>query len=188
MKKWRRWGWALLWACLTLVRAAPFQDGETVCFLGDSITHGGLYHSLIYDYYLTRFPERTIRFVNAGISGDTAGGALERLQEDVLAHHPTTVVILLGMNDVGRGNYVESPDEGKRKAAQDAIERYRTRMDQILETLRAAGPMKIVLLTPSPYDQTVVNDRNNNQPGCNDGLGLCAEIVRSLAGKHDAEV
>lgn len=55
-----------------------FKDGETVCFLGDSITHGGRFHSFVYDYYLTRFPERTIRFVNAGVSGDSAGGALGR--------------------------------------------------------------------------------------------------------------
>lgn len=54
-------------------RAELFKDGETVCFLGDSITHGGRFHSYVYDYYLTRFPDRTVRFVNAGISGDSAG-------------------------------------------------------------------------------------------------------------------
>ena len=26
---------------------APFVDGDTVCLIGDSITHGGLYHSYV---------------------------------------------------------------------------------------------------------------------------------------------
>jgi lysophospholipase L1-like esterase len=54
-------------------RGELFNDGETVCFLGDSITHGGRFHRYVSDYYLTRFPTRTVRFVNAGVSGDSAG-------------------------------------------------------------------------------------------------------------------
>lgn len=97
---------ALTIACLlaTSLWAEVFKDGDRVCFLGDSITHTGLYHRMIYDYYLTRFPDRTIRFVNAGVAGDSAGGAMSRLQEDVFSKAPTTVVVMLGMNDVGRGN------------------------------------------------------------------------------------
>jgi hypothetical protein len=38
---------------------AVFQDGERVCFIGDSITHGAAYradyHELIYLYYFNRF-------------------------------------------------------------------------------------------------------------------------------------
>jgi hypothetical protein len=41
----------------------PFTDGDKVCFIGNSITHGGKYHSLIYLYYLTRFPEKEIKFL-----------------------------------------------------------------------------------------------------------------------------
>ena len=33
-----------------------------------------------------------------------------------------------------------------------------------------------------------MNDRDNNQPGCNDGLGKCAQFVRQLAAKYHAEV
>ena len=55
-------------------RADTFEDGETVCFPGDSITHGRSYHGMIYAYYLTRFPDRKIRFLNAGICGDSPRG------------------------------------------------------------------------------------------------------------------
>ena len=76
---------ALAGACV----AEPFRDGDTVVFFGDSITHGGLYHKYIVDFYRTRFPERKIRFVNSGIGGDTAAGAMKRIPEDVAEYDPS---------------------------------------------------------------------------------------------------
>jgi lysophospholipase L1-like esterase len=166
-----------------------FKDGETVCFLGDSITAGGRTQTMIADYYLTRFPERTICFVNAGRSGDSAGGALGRLQEDVIAKKPTSVTIMLGMNDVGRGSYVAHPDAKQKGAQQQALNGYKANMEKVVGRIRAeAGEPKLLFITPSPFDQTVVLDKDNNQPGCNDGLGRCAEIVRELAAKNQATV
>ena len=170
-------------------RAELFKDGETVCFFGDSITHGGRFHSYIYDYYLTRFPDRTVRFVNAGVSGDSAGGAQGRLADDVAANKPAAVVVMFGMNDVGRGNYVAEPNEQQRAAQRQALERYRANMERLTARLRAeAGEPRLLFVTPSPFDQTGVNDRNNNQPGCNDGLARCAEIVRELAAQNKGTV
>lgn len=100
-----------VFAALRVVRAEPFKDGETVCFIGDSITHGGPYHAFIRAYYLTRFPDQTIQFVNAGTSGETAGGGAARFDEDVLPYRPTSAVVMFGMNDVNRGAYVANPDE-----------------------------------------------------------------------------
>lgn len=171
------------------VRGEVFRDGETVCFLGDSITNGGRYQAMIYDYYLTRFPDRTLRFVNAGRSGDSAGGALGRLQEDVTAHQPTSVAIMMGMNDVNRGAYVAQPDAQKIQAQQQALDGYRQNMEKVTERLRTEeGGPQLWFITPSPFDQSAVNDRNNNQPGCNDGLGRCAAIVRELAAKNHGTV
>ncbi|OGV69233.1 MAG: hypothetical protein A2283_02320 [Lentisphaerae bacterium RIFOXYA12_FULL_48_11] len=178
---------AVLVFCLfgSSARSEVFKDGEVVCFLGDSITHGGRYHGMIYDYYLTRFPNRTIKFVNAGVSGDSAGGALNRLEEDVISKKPTSVAIMLGMNDVGRGNYVADPDEKRKAAQKGALINYKANMEKLSARIRAeAGEPKLLFITPSPFDQTCVNDRGNNQPGCNDGLGRCAEIVRELAEKN----
>lgn len=178
---------ALLTVCA--VRGEVFKDGEIVCFFGDSITHGGRYHSYIYDYYLTRFPERMIHFVNAGVSGDSAGGAQSRLVEDVASKKPTSVSLMFGMNDVGRGNYTAEPSEQQKQAQQRSLDNYRANMERLVERLRAeAGAPRLLFITPSPFDQTVVNDRNNNQPGCNDGLARCAEIVRELAAKNSSPV
>ena len=35
-----------------------FQDGQSICFLGNSITEGGMYPSYIKLFYLTRYPFR----------------------------------------------------------------------------------------------------------------------------------
>ena len=181
----------LLGVCSLVSRvcAEPFKDGQTVCFLGDSITAGGRYQTMIADYYLTRFPERTIRFVNAGRSGDTSGGSLARLQEDVIDQKPSAVAIMFGMNDVNRGAYVLNADEKKKTAQQQALDGYKANMEKVVGRIRAqAGEPNLLFITPSPFDQAVVLEKQNNQPGCNDGLGRCAEIVRELAAKNNGTV
>lgn len=166
-----------------------FKDGETVCFLGDSITNRGQFQNTIYDYYLTRFPGWTLRFVNAGRSGDSAGGSLGRLQEDVIDKKPTSVAVMFGMNDVGRGYYVANPDEKRLAGQKQALDNYKANMEKLVGRIRAeAGEPKLFFITPSPFDQTVVLEKQNNQPGCNDGLGRCAEIVRELAAKNNGAV
>lgn len=165
------------------VSAAVFQDGQKVCFYGDSITHGGRFHYMIYDYYLTRFPDANITFLNAGVAGDNAGAAMNRIEEDVFAKNPDVVVLMFGMNDVNRGQYVENPSESQLASQRYAIERYEKNMQKLARTLQERLNPTFMFITPSPFDHTGVNDRNNNNPGCNDGLGKCAEIVKRLAGE-----
>lgn len=177
------------WMPGTTAPAEMFKDGETVVLLGDSITAAGSYQTMISDYYLTRFPDRTIRFVNAGRPGDTAGGSLKRLQEDVIEKRPTAVTIMFGMNDVSRGSYIANPDDKKRAIQENAINSYRTNMATVVSRIRTeAGDPKLFFITPSPFDQTVQLDKDNNQPGCNDGLGRCAEFVRELAASNNGTV
>lgn len=179
----------LLAAVLTASAAGaePFKDGDTVCFLGDSITARGRTQTMIADYYFTRFPDRRIRFLSAGRPGDTAGGSLARLKEDVIDQKPTAVVVMFGMNDVSRSSYVPNPDERKKAVQRRALEGYRANMEKLVARIRAeAGQTQILLCTPSPFDQTVVLDKENNQPGCNDGLARCAAVVRELAARDNA--
>jgi lysophospholipase L1-like esterase len=90
-------------------KAPPFLAGETVCFLGDSITKGGAYQKLVELFYAVRFPERAITFRNCGVGGDRAsamvGAATFRLEVDVFSHRPSVVTVMLGMNDVERKLY-----------------------------------------------------------------------------------
>jgi lysophospholipase L1-like esterase len=169
-------------------RAELFQDGETVCFLGDSITARGSLQTNVSDFYLTRFPERTVQFVNAGRSGDTAKGSLRRLKEDVIDHAPTSVVIMFGMNDVGRGYYTFNPTGAQIQSQKSALERFQASMEEVVARIRTeAGEPKLIFLTPTPYDQTAEME-TKNLFGCNDGLGRCGEIVRKLAAANPARV
>lgn len=43
------------------------------------------------------------RVLNAGVSGNTAGDGLRRIQKDVLAHQPDLVLIAFGLNDMKNG-------------------------------------------------------------------------------------
>ncbi len=94
--------------------AADFalRDGDTVVFLGDSITAARTYGKIIEDFTLLRFPKRAIRFHNAGRGGDTAAGGLARLERDVLIHKPTVVIVAYGVNDIGWGT--KATDASKR--------------------------------------------------------------------------
>lgn len=72
----------------------PEQMGAVV-FFGDSITQGWK------DDFRKNFP--SVKTANRGISGDTTRGLIARIEEDVLAHDPRAIVMLIGTNDIGRG-------------------------------------------------------------------------------------
>ena len=78
-----------------------FEEGERVVFVGNSITHGGHYHSFIWLYYMTRFPDKPITIMNAGIGGESAWDMKDRLDYDVFNRKPTYVTLTFGMNDTG---------------------------------------------------------------------------------------
>ena len=191
-----KWTGTLLGTCLLLVTSlshaaemAPFADGDVVAVIGDSITHDGRWQRFIGDFYATRFPTRHITILNNGIGGDMVGGVLRRLDDDILAAHPNVAVVMLGMNDVGRTAYTEGGEQDpaliKIRAA--ALERYRTGMTALLPRLRDGGVKRIILITPSPYEDHA-KLATANLPGANDGLTACAAIVKELAAAAAAEV
>src|SRR5262249_30325371 len=81
------------------VDSINLKDGDTLVFLGDSITHQCLYTQYIEDFFYTRYPKLHIHFHNSGVGGDRAKDALTRFDEDVAKYKPNYVTILLGMND-----------------------------------------------------------------------------------------
>ena len=85
------------------------HEPVTIVCLGDSVT-GIYYHTGGRRAYpemvavgLKEFdPKAKITVINAGISGHSTVNALQRLQKDVLAHHPTLVTVMFGLNDLVR--------------------------------------------------------------------------------------
>ena len=178
----------------TPCHAVPFQDGDVVCFLGDSITKGGLYPACIELFYVTRFPEWRIDFHNCGCGGDRAASIMEateyRLDADVFARNPTHVVVMLGMNDVERSLYGAQPKSDDVAAGRRAaIDRYGECLDAICRRVRDSGS-KLILVTPSCYDETAVIEAPGRDAlkGVNQALAECAAVVRRLAAQHGAVV
>ncbi len=89
------------------------QDGFTVLFQGDSITDcgrdranpdslGGGYAQYVADLFRSRHMERSVRFLNKGISGDRVVDLQKRWQQDCLELKPDVLSILIGINDCWR--------------------------------------------------------------------------------------
>ncbi len=115
-------------------------DGDTLVFLGDSITSQALYTQYLETYFYTRYPQLRLKFHNAGVSGDTIADALVRFDRDVAAYRPKYVTVLLGMNDGAAERFDEA-----------LFDTYRANMQTLVEKIRAigAGP---ILISPTMYD------------------------------------
>ncbi len=127
------------------------KDGDTLVFLGDSITHQCYYTQYVEDYFYTRYPERRIHFHNAGVGGDVAQNALDRFDEDVAAYKPQYVTILLGMNDGGYKGFDEA-----------TFERYQSGMSTILERIKGLGAAAVPM-TPTMHDARAARLRGKPQ-------------------------
>ncbi len=162
-----------------------FKDGERVVFYGDSITHAGWYSYYINGFYSTRFPNKKITFMNAGIAGGSASSGLPRLQFDVLDRKPDTVYMMFGMNDVNRDAYknLDETDEKILKSRENALKGYKANMETNIKKIKEAGA-KLVLILPSPYDQYSQSAKAPNLAACNDGLAKCAEIGKEFSTQY----
>lgn len=125
--------------------------GATVLFQGDSVTDAGRvralpddlgvgYPLLVGSWYSAMFPERGVRFLNRGASGDRVVNLLERWQDDCLALRPDVLSILIGVNETWRAF-----DAGEPTPAHVFERQYR----DLLERTRAALPQtRIALMEP----------------------------------------
>ncbi len=145
-----------------------FRPGEVVALVGDSITHGGHYHSYIWLYYMTRFPGMPVTLLNCGVGGDEARSILERWDWDVARRSPTYVTLTFGMNDTGYwGVYDQEKADSLSRAK---IEASLSSFDGILaklDTLPAGTP--VVMIGGSPFDETAAIEAGN-LPGKNDAI------------------
>lgn len=165
-----------------------FNDGDRVCFVGNSITNNAQFYNFVNLYYATRYPERKVVFINCGISGDVTQGIINRMETDILVHNPTWSVLMIGMNDVSRGLYASSRvnEPGIEEKKQQALGLYRKNMEIIVQKLLEGG-RKLILQKPSVYDQTG-DLPTENFFGVNDALKKCADYVQELADKYKLPV
>ena len=127
-----------------------FKEGERVAFVGNSITCGGHYHSYIWLYYMTHFPNRRIDVFNEGVGGDVAKQMSQRLDK-VFEHNPTVVTLSFGMNDTGYMDYTltENANIGL-KNVETSCRDYKV----IEDTYKKYPKVQKILIGSSPYDET----------------------------------
>ena len=137
--------------CIQAQSVAPFQKGDRVTFVGNSITDGGHYHSYIWLYYMTHFPKMRLWMANCGVGGDTAKEILARFDDDVLSKQPTVLTFTFGMNDTGYYEYngADSADFARRKL-QEAKDQFAL----CEEKLKSLKGVRTIMIGTSPYDQT----------------------------------
>ncbi|HEV7330472.1 MAG TPA: SGNH/GDSL hydrolase family protein [Flavisolibacter sp.] len=147
---------------LTAQTIAPFMAGDKVTFVGNSITDAGFYHSYIWLYYMTRYPERRIQILNKGIGGDDAGLINERLDVDVFAEKPTVIALTFGMNDSG---YFEYLDAKRDSLANVKWQKSYVSYKHVEAKLKQHPSVRKILFTTAPYDETTSSAKNNYYPG-----------------------
>jgi lysophospholipase L1-like esterase len=142
------------------VDAAP--ESQAIVFFGDSITDGNCStpdaNNRWPDHIAKRLQEanRKVAVVNEAFSGNrvlTDGmgvNALGRFDSDILSHPKvSTVVLMMGINDIGwPGENAITPDD-KEPAAQDIITGYK----QLIDRAHAHG-IRIVGATLTPFAET----------------------------------
>ena len=115
------------------VHASAWGREPLVIFLGDSLTAGyGLpadsaFPAIVAE--LSREKGRPLHFVNAGVSGDTTSGGLDRVGW-LLEQKPDLLVVGLGVNDAFRGQ---------------PVDRIETNLRAIAARARSAGARVLIL-------------------------------------------
>ncbi|MBN2329407.1 MAG: SGNH/GDSL hydrolase family protein [Candidatus Omnitrophica bacterium] len=144
------------------------KDGDTIVFLGDSITQLGKAP----EGYVTLFKMfcdvsgYEVNVINAGISGHKSNDMLARLDKDVLSHHPDVVSISCGVNDVWHAFKKDNPSGVP-------LPEYKKNMTEIVDRCLQSGA-KVLLLTATP----IFEDLNSEE---NQKLAAYNEFLRQLA-------
>lgn len=163
------------------IPAVPaFSANARILFQGDSITDGNRgrsadpnhilghgYCFIIAAQYGAQFPEKELKFMNRGISGNTVSNLQARWQKDTLDLKPDLLSILIGVND-------------SRKVP---LEQYEQVYDKLLTDTKAALPkIKLVLCEPFylPKGGHSENDARDQD------VKKRQVIVAKLAQKHQA--
>lgn len=129
------------------MKRSPHHKPLRIVCLGDSVTHGarpGVKREETFCRLLGKsLNERgaTCEAINAGIGGNNTGQGLARVDADVLAHAPTHVVIMFGIND----SWI---DEGKTESRL-TVAQFNGNLSAIISKVRASGAQP-VLMTANP--------------------------------------
>jgi len=137
-----------------------------IVIVGDSITEAGKYPGgyvwLLERYLSALYPDRKIKIVNAGISGNKATDMQARFQKDAIDQKPDLVMINVGVNDVWHAFFNLPKNQffpqGNLPTGVPLAE-YRDKITQMVLAAKAAG-IRVVLLSPTPIGEILDGPEN----------------------------
>jgi len=149
--------------------SAQLKDGETIVFLGDSITQQGAgekgYVTLFRQAIEKSRPDSGIKVIGAGIGGNKVPNLEARLDKDVLSHKPNVVVIYIGINDVWHSTRGQGTEIGA----------FETGLRSLIKRCTDAGA-RVILSTPS-----VIDEKHDGSNALDKMLDEYATVSRKVA-------
>jgi acyl-CoA thioesterase-1 len=157
------------------LRALPFQPGERIVAVGDSITADRLGWFELLSASSVLLGATAYELVNLGVSGNTTADVLERF--DLLeAARPTHVVLMLGTNDArSHGRTVAH----RMATASETGRNLRALIDLMTDDLGAA----VTVVTPPAVDQQRIDSFFAGSPVRWNAADIAevAQVVRKVA-------
>ncbi len=135
---------ALAISSTTLHAELAVKSGETIAFMGDSITQAGNKKGGYVDLVMSALKSHglDVKHIPAGKSGNKSTDMLARLDEAVISKKPHWMTLSCGVNDVWHFKLVL----GKRSFEGVGIEDYKKNITAILDKAKAAD-IKVMVLT-----------------------------------------
>ena len=178
--------------CISAVLSSAFghaatplvKAGETIAFMGDSITQQGAdspggYVHLVESGLAAN--DLAVKIIPAGIGGHKSDQMRARLEADVLSKQPAWMTLSCGVNDVWHG------------AKGVSLEDYKVNITDIVDRCQKAG-VKVVILTSTQIGLPIDNPNNLKLAPYNDFLRALAkerqlplaDLNAAMAAEQDA--
>ena len=161
------------------------KKGETIAFMGDSITEGGNrrdgYITLVMKALNSKGLE--LKHIPAGKSGHKSTDMLVRLDADVISKKPQWMTLSCGVNDVWHFKLVL----GNRTFEGVGIEDYKKNISAILEKCQTAG-IKVMVLTSTMIGEDPSKELNQDMIPYNDFLREIAKAKGCLLADLNADM
>lgn len=159
---------------LALVSFTGMQQKQHILFFGDSITQAGVgptgYITVMGEMLKAKGVSDQYQLTGAGIGGNKIYDLYLRMDEDVLAKNPTTVVVWVGVNDVWHKRSFGTGTDA------DKFEKF---YNAVIKKLQAKN-IKVLLCTPAAIGEKT--DFSNELDG---DLNKYSSIIREIAKKNN---
>ena len=153
------------------------KDGQTIGFLGDSITAAGARSGGYCNLFIQALEAEGITAtpIYKGIGGHKSNQMLERVDRDILQHKPDWMTLSCGVNDVWHGkNGVK-------------LEDYKKNMTAIVDKAQTAG-VRVLILTSTMIKEDQSGDLNQKLIPYNDFLRALAKQKKCLLADLNADM